>query len=253
MRLHCNWLSSFTGSGNPESFPDQRPVELPTWHLEPPLRYPQVSFQPPDSLRAYSFRQRATFPMKTPALEKPTDSVESKILTVRGRKVILDADLAALYGVETKALNRAIKRNSKRFPSDFVFQLSSPEAKSLRCQFGTSNEGRGGRRFRPYAFTENGAVMAANVLNSPEAVRMSVWVVRAFTQMSELLKGSKELAAELKNLETKLTKRLDVHERAIVDVLRRIMRLLDPPPAPPTPEKSMGYHTTMTRPATPKP
>ena len=129
----------FARAQGPESFPDQRPVELPTWHLEPPLRYPQVSFQPPDSLRAYSFRQRATFPMKTPVLEKPTDSVESKILTVRGRKVILDADLAALYGVETKALNRAVKRNSKRFPSDFVFQLSSPEAKSLRCQFGTSN------------------------------------------------------------------------------------------------------------------
>ena len=90
--------------------------------------------------------------------------------------------------------------------------------------------------------------MAANVLNSPQAVRMSVFVVRAFVRMRELLSGSRELAAELKKLEAKLTARLDVHETAIVDVLRRIMQLLDPPPAPPVPERSMGFHTTMKRP-----
>ena len=91
--------------------------------------------------------------------------------------------------------------------------------------------------------------MAASVLNSPQAVRMSVFVVRAFVRMRELLTGSKELAAELKKLEAKLTSRLDVHETAIVDVLRRIMELLDPPPMPPVPDKSMGYHTTMRPPA----
>jgi hypothetical protein len=91
--------------------------------------------------------------------------------------------------------------------------------------------------------------MAANILNSPEAVRMSVFVVRAFVQMRELLSGSKELALELKKLETKLTDRLDLHETAIVDVLRRIMELLDPPPAPPVPEKSMGFHTSIKLPA----
>lgn len=187
--------------------------------------------------------------MKKRAPIVPTDSVESRILTLRGQKVILDSDLAAIYGVETKALNRAAKRNAKRFPSDFVFQLTSEEAESLRCQFGTSNEGRGGRRFLPYAFTENGAVMAANILNSAQAVRMSIFVVRAFIRMRELLTGSKELAAELKKLEAKLTTRLDVHETAIVDVLRRIMQLLDPPPAPPVPEREMGFHTTIKRPA----
>jgi len=97
----------------------------------------------------------------------------------------------------------------------------------------------------PYAFTENGAVMAASVLNTPQAIRMSVFVVRAFVQMRELLSGSHELATELRKLDAKLTARLDGHETAIIDVLRRIMELLDPPPAPPVPEKSMGFHTTI--------
>jgi hypothetical protein len=187
--------------------------------------------------------------MKKRAIIVPTDSVESHILTVRGQKVILDSDLAEIYGVETSALNRAVKRNSHRFPPDFIFQLTREEFANLRCQIGISSSRYGGRRFLPYAFSENGAVMAANVLNSPEAVRMSVLVVRAFIQMRVLLSGSKELAAELKKLEAKLTARLDVHESAIVDVLRRIMQLLDPPPVSPVPEKSMGFHTLMKRPA----
>jgi len=187
--------------------------------------------------------------MKKRAHIVPTDSVESRIFTLRGQKVIFDLDLAAIYGVETKALNRAVKRNAKRFPPDFVFQLTREEFTNLRYQIGTSSSHYGGRRFLPYAFTENGAVMAANVLNSSSAVRMSVFVVRAFVRMRELLTGSKELAAELKKLEAKLTSRLDVHETAIVDVLRRIMQLLDPPPAPPVPEKEMGFHTTIKRPA----
>lgn len=122
----------------------------------------------------------------------------------------LDSDLAAIYGVTPKRLNEQVKRNPRRFPPDFVFQLTKEEhavlksqiatAKlgNLRSQIATSSSGYGGRRFLPYAFTENGAVMAANVLNSPQAVRMSVFVVRAFVQMRELLSGSKELAAELK-------------------------------------------------------
>lgn len=174
-----------------------------------------------------------------------TDTVESRILSIRGQKVILDSDLASIYGVTVKRLSEQCKRNSKRFPPDFLFQLNREEFVNLRSQIATSSSGHGGRRFLPYAFTENGAVMAANVLNSPQAVRMSVFVVRAFVRMRELLSGSRELAAELKRLDAKLTARLDVHETAIVDVLRRIMKLLDPPPAPPLPEKSMGFHTTM--------
>ncbi len=163
--------------------------------------------------------------------------------------MILDSDLAAIYGVTAKRLNEQRKRNGKRFPRDFLFQLSREEFANLRSQIATSSSGYGGRRFLPYAFTENGAIVAANVLNSAEAVRMSVFVVRAFVRMRELLTGSKELAAELKKLEAKLTARLDIHESAIVNVLQRIMRLLDPSPAPPLPEKSMGFHTTMKPPS----
>ena len=183
--------------------------------------------------------------MKKRAQIVPANTLESRILTIRGQKVILDADLAALYGVPAKRLNEQVKRNLKRFPLDFLFQLTREEFVNLRSQIATSSSGYGGRRFLPYVFTENGAVMAANILNSAQAVRMSVFVVRAFIQMRELLTGSKELAVELKKLEAKLTTRLDMHESAIVDVLRRIMELLDPPPAPPLPEKAMGFHVTM--------
>lgn len=201
--------------------------------------------------------------MKTRAPTLPSESLDSRILSIRGQKVILDSDLAAIYGVTTKRLNEQVKRNAKRFPSDFLFQLTRDEAMAAqhsrsqiatldadknRSQIATGSQKHRDPRFLPYAFTENGAVMAANVLNSPQAVRMSVFVVRAFIRMRELLSGSKELAAELKKLEAKLTSRLDVHEVAITEVLRRIMRLLDPPPAPPMPEKEMGFHTTLKRP-----
>jgi len=115
----------------------------------------------------------------------------------------------------------------------------------LRCQIGISSSRHGGRRFLLYAFTENGAVMAANVLNSSQAVRMSVFVVRAFIRMRELLSGSKELAVDLKKLETELTTRLDIHEAAIADILRQILKLLDSSPSPPVPAKSMGFHTLL--------
>ena len=129
-----------------------------------------------------------------------------------------------------------------------MFQLNAHEAEILRSQIATSSS-HGGRRFLPYAFTENGAIMAANVLNSPNAVRMSVFVVRAFVKMREMLGGTKELARQLAELERKLTDRLDVHESAIVDVLRRVMEILDPPPPPPEPPKrQIGFHTASDKP-----
>jgi hypothetical protein len=145
-------------------------------------------------------------------------------------KGFIDADLAAIYGVTTKSLNQAVRRNASRFPADFVFQLTLQEKQEvvtncdhlIRLKFSP---------VLPLAFTENGAIMGANVLNSPEAVRLSVFVVRAFVKMRELLGGTKELARQLKELEAKLTTRLDGHEAAIVDVLQRIMRLLDAPTA----------------------
>lgn len=170
--------------------------------------------------------------------------ISSLIRTIRGQKVILDSDLARVFGVPTFRFNEAVKRNRQRFPGDFLFQLTREEHSILISQIAISSL-HGGRRKLPYAFTENGAIMAANVLNSPEAVRMSVFVVRAFVKMRELLGGTKELARQLVSLEKKLTARLDEHEMAIVDVLRRVMDILDPPP-PPTesepPKRRIGFH-----------
>jgi hypothetical protein len=164
------------------------------------------------------------------------------IRTIRGQKVILDSDLARIFGVPTFRLNEAVKRNRRRFPKDFLFQLTKMEHSILISQIAISSS-HGGRRKLPYAFTENGAVMAANVLNSPEAVRMSVFVVRAFVQMRHMLGGTKELARQLAELEKKLTERLDGHESAIFDVLQKLMQILaPPPPEPETPKRRIGFH-----------
>jgi hypothetical protein len=168
--------------------------------------------------------------------------IEQRIYTIRGVRVILDSDLAALYGVPTKRLNEQYRRNRKRFPEDFAFQLTAEEAKSLRSQIATSSS-HGGRRYRPYAFTEYGGLMAANILNSTRALQMSIFVVRAFAKMREALRGTPELARKLAALEKKLTARLDVHEAAIVQVLQEIMQILNPPPPPPeSPRRRIGFH-----------
>jgi hypothetical protein len=133
----------------------------------------------------------------------PAERIERSILVLRGHKVLLDADLAALYGVTTKRLNEQIRRNRERFPEDFMFQMSPEEFEALRSQFATSNVGRGGRRYAPYVFTEHGAIMAANVLNSPRALEVSIYVVRVFVRLRETLAAHKELAAKLEELEQK--------------------------------------------------
>ena len=150
--------------------------------------------------------------------------VESRILVLRHQKVILDTDLAELYGVPVKRLNEQIKRNQERFPSDFMFQMNPEEQASLRSQSATSNQGRGGRRYAPYAFTEHGAIMAATVLNSERAVEMSVFVVRAFVRLREMLAANEQLAAKLDELEL----RLDTHDASIQDLLEAIRELMAP-------------------------
>ena len=152
--------------------------------------------------------------------------VESRILVLRGHRVILDADLAELYGVEVKRLNQQVKRNIDRFPGDFVLQLSSAEYESLRLQFATSNEGRGGRRYLPYAFTEHGAIMAATVLNSQRAIEMSIFVVRAFVRMREALAANQQIVAKLTELEC----HLETHDSDIQEVVEAIRVLMAPPP-----------------------
>lgn len=179
----------------------------------------------------------------SPASAPPTDDLRSRILTIRGQRVILDADLAALYGVSTKRLNEQVKRNRRRFPRDFVIRLTPTERNEVVANCDHLAELKFSKSL-PYAFTENGAVMAANVLHSPQAVRMSIFVVRAFVEMRDLLSSrSRELAAELRALEARLTARLDGQELLVVDVLRRIMDLVDPPPAPAPPAKELGFHT----------
>jgi hypothetical protein len=151
-------------------------------------------------------------------------SVESRILTLRHQKVILDSDLAALYGVTVKRLNQQVNRNQKRFPSDFIFRLTSREHKALRLQIATSKERRGGRRYTPYAFTEHGAIMAATVLNSGRAIEMSVFVVRAFVRFRRALATNRRLAAKVGELE----RRLGTHDTAIQELIEAIQELMVP-------------------------
>lgn len=154
------------------------------------------------------------------------------IVRVRGHSVILDADLAALYGVETKRLNEQVKRNRDRFPEDFHFQLTEKEWKALRSQNATS-KGRGGRRYMPYAFTEHGAVMAANVLNSPQAIQMSVAVVRAFVRLRRMALSVEGVARKVEALEKKYDKQFKV----VFDAIRQL--ILQPEPK----RKRIGFHT----------
>ena len=151
-------------------------------------------------------------------------SVESRILLLRHHKIILDADLAELYDVPVKRLNQQVKRNQERFPSDFMFQLTPKEREVLRLQFATSNKGSGGRRYAPYAFTEHGAIMAATVLNSRRAVQMSVFVVRAFVRLREMLANNRQLAAKIGELES----HVDGHDTTIQQLIGAIKQLMAP-------------------------
>lgn len=144
--------------------------------------------------------------------------------------MLLDAELAALYGVTTKRLNEQVKRNAKRFPADFIFRLTRTETDALnRSHFATGSQKHRDPRFPPFAFTEHGAIMAATILNSPRAVEMSVYVVRAFVQLRELLASNKELARRFAQLETRLDKKLTTHDEAIAAILSAIRELMHPP------------------------
>lgn len=157
----------------------------------------------------------------------PVEHITRSILLLRGQRVILDRDLAAIYGVTTKRLNEQVKRNADRFPEDFVFQLTLEEAELSRSQFATLNSGRGQNiKYRPYAFTEHGAIQAANVLNSPRAIAMGVYVVRAFVRLRGLLASNAALARKLDELERKYQH----HDDAIKAILSAIRELMNPPP-----------------------
>jgi len=159
----------------------------------------------------------------------PAERIERRILLLRRQKVMLDADLAELYGVPVKVLNQAVNRNINRFPSDFMFQLSKHEFEALRSQFVTSNRGRGGRRYHPYAFTEQGVAMLSSVLNSERAVQVNIAIMRAFVRLRQVLSSNKELANKLAELECKLVSH-DGHIRSLFDAIRQLMMPPDPKP-----------------------
>ena len=155
----------------------------------------------------------------------PIELIASRIYLIRGVKVMLDRDLAELYGVETGALNRAVKRNAERFPEDFMFQLTGEEAELLRCQTGISKPGRGGRRYLPYAFSEQGVAMLSSVLNSKRAIEVNIAIMRAFVQLRKTLDSHVELARKLADLE----KRFESHDEQIQAIFEAIRQLMAPP------------------------
>jgi hypothetical protein len=154
------------------------------------------------------------------------ERISRTILVVRGQRIMLDRELAAIYGVSTGRLNEAVKRNPERFPADFMLQLTAQELENLRSQFATSSWG--GRRYRPFAFTEHGAIQAANVLNSPHAVAMGVYVVRAFVQLREVLASNKDLVHKLATLERSLAVLDAKTQRQFNDVYEAIKALMIP-------------------------
>jgi hypothetical protein len=163
------------------------------------------------------------------ALGKVED-ITRAILVLHGRRVLFDAELAVLYGVTTRRLNEQVRRNRKRFPDDFLFELTTEEFANLKSRFATSSWG--GRRKRPLAFTEHGAIQAATILNCPRAVEMSVYVVRAFVKLREVLSTNRELARRFEQLESRLDSKLTEHDEAIAAILsaiRELMRPRDPP------------------------
>jgi len=181
--------------------------------------------------------------------------LEPLILTIRNQRVILDADLAKLYGVPTKRFNEAFKRNQQRFPDDFAFQLAAAEFNNLRPQVATSSSqaiesihinlirsqsvtsSHGGRRYRPWAFTEHGAVMAANILRSERAVHMSVFVVRAFVRLREQIAANRAILKRLAEID----KTLIEHDTALLDLYEKLLPLLQPPPDPP--QRRIGFQS----------
>jgi len=174
-------------------------------------------------------------------LAVPVDQIARSIVMLRGQKVLLDAELAQLYGVTTKRFNEQVRRNLERFPADFMFQLTQAEWEGLRSQIATLKAGRGQhRKYLPYAFTEHGAIMAATILNTPLAVEVSVYVVRAFVRLREVLSNNKELAKKLNALEHKV----ETHDEAIAAILSALRELMASSPEPkPTKKRQIGFVT----------
>jgi phage regulator Rha-like protein len=167
----------------------------------------------------------------------PAERIERAILLIRGHKVLLDRDLAELYGVPTKRLNEQVRRNLRRFPEDFMFQLTADEATALRSQFATLKHGRGQhRKYLPYAFTEQGVAMLSSILNSDRAIEVNIAIMRAFVRLRGILSTHKDLARKLADLERKLGE----HDEKFQIVFEAIRQLMAPPATPP--RRRIGFH-----------
>jgi hypothetical protein len=165
------------------------------------------------------------------------DRIADAIIVVRGHRVMLDSDLAELYGVPTKALLQAVRRNSARFPGDFMFDLSNQELRDLRSRFVTSSWG--GRRTAPYVFTEQGVAMLSSILRTPRAIAVNIEIMRAFVRLREVLAANKELAKQFAALEARIDKRLADQDQAIVEILQAIRQLMNPSTTPP--KRRIGF------------
>jgi len=164
----------------------------------------------------------------------PVEQIARAILLLRGEKVILDSDLAVLYGVATGHLNRAVKRNRSRFPADFMFELMAEEAANLKCQIGISSWG-GRRRTRPHAFTEHGIAMLSGVLNSERAIKVNIAIMRAFVRLRRMIDTNREFAQRFSELEQRVGK----HDEEIAAILEAIRQLMTPPEKP---RREIGFH-----------
>jgi hypothetical protein len=162
------------------------------------------------------------------------ESIKSKIIMIRGEKVMIDRDLAELYGVETGALNRAVKRNIERFPDDFMIQLSVEEWNLLRCQFGISKSSHGGRRNLPYGFTEQGVSMLSSVLNSKRAIEVNIAIMRVFVQIRKMAISQERISGRIRDIEA----RLEDHDESIDAIFEAIVQLITPDE---NPKKQIGF------------
>ena len=171
---------------------------------------------------------------KTNATIIPDEHLINKIYFIRGMKVMIDRDLAELYGVETKQLKRQVKRNIERFPPDFMFELTKDEFENWRSQFGTSNSEKMGLRFKPYVFTEQGVAMLSSILNSKQAIAVNIQIIRVFTKMREIISSNKEILLKLDQLE----KRVGANSNDIEEIFSVLRQLINPKPQP---KKRIGY------------
>jgi hypothetical protein len=167
----------------------------------------------------------------------PAEIIEKRILLIRGQKVMIDRELANLYGVETKYLIRQVKRNIKRFPPDFMFKLDKDETADLRCQIVTSSWG--GRRYSPYAFTELGIAMLSSVLKSDEAISVNIQIMRVFTKLREILASHKDLKRKIEEMES----RYDHQFKVVFDAIKELIELNRQPVLPEKPKNKFGFET----------